>query len=97
MADWQYTLNLKDLWDKYSDNPSPPYPEEGRIIAGRIRNAPFFGEFEDALEEITYLFKDVDSRGDFDSACEELWDWGDIPLPTLPGKMQRKNCWIKTF
>lgn len=97
MSDWQHTLELKDLWDKYRNVKFPPYLEEGKEIAARIRDASFFEEFEQEMEEIALSFEAADDRDSFDHACDELWNWGDILQPTPPGKMQRKNCWIKTF
>lgn len=97
MANWQHTLDLKDLWDKYRNVPNPPYVEEGKEIAARIRGADFFDEFKSDLENIALLFEVAVDQTSFNFACDRLWDWGDHSQPTPPGNMQRKNCWIKTF
>lgn len=97
MANWQYILDLKDLWDKYRNVRDIPYSEEGKLIAARIRTVPFFKEFEDALEEIAWLFEDANDKESFDSACDELWAWGDTVQEGFTRTPSPRNCWIKTF
>ena len=99
MADWKHRLNLKDLWDENRDKDLQEidYPDQGKRIAERIRKADFFPEYKGDLEIIAQEFEAADDEGIFNDACDQLWNWGDQSLPTPPGKMQRKKCWIKTF
>ena len=97
MASWQHTLNLKDIWQGLREQDNPDYSTAARLIAKRIKDAVFYEDFKDDLEEIVSDFEDASNRDEINFAYAGLCDWGDTPLPTLPGDMQKKACWIKTF
>ncbi len=99
MSNWQYTLDLLDIWEEHRDREMADieYPNQGKRIAQRIRAAGFFLRYKDDLEEIALQFEAVTDVTSFNHAANQLWDWGDSPLPTKAGEMQRKRCWIKTF
>jgi len=96
MANWQYRLNLKDLW-KAKEEGNITIQELGKKVAERIENLPCFKKYEDDLKTIIMDFETVESVEEFDYILEELYDWGDMRLPTPQGQMQRKMCWISTF
>lgn len=97
MAKWVNRLELKDLWEKHNKEELTT-EQVAKEIAKRIRRLSCYKEYEDELENIAIDFEfcsnDVE---EFDNILSTLYDWADTPLPTLPGQMQRKMCWVATF
>ena len=95
MSDWKYKLDLKDLIKKYEDG-KLSVPDLAKRVATRIRNMPCYESEKAILEKIASRFEKVRGVNQFDNVINVLYDWGDRELPTLPGRMQRKMCWIAT-
>ncbi len=97
MANWQNRLDLKDLWEGERKGELTTQ-QVAKEVAKRIRAMRVYKKYEDELEEIAtnfeYCEEDLDEFNDY---LEDLYVWGDTPLPTPKGQMQKKLCWIKTF
>lgn len=101
MSKWKYKLEVKDLWEEIKDN-KITIQELSKQMSKRIKLSRFYKKHEDDLEPIVNAFEDLSedknaSVDEFDDILSELYDWGDQELPTSPGKMQNKMCWINTF
>jgi hypothetical protein len=100
MAQWNHTLDIKDIWEIHRDNISDE--ERGKRIAARIR-ARFSKrldvkseQYDSRLGELVEMFDSVTGWEDddetktpleeFDIRMEELYEWGDD-----------YRVWIKTF
>lgn len=96
MANWQRTLNLKDVWD------TKEVLLIAKTISDRLRGLrPLDNEHidyqrQELVEQFADLADDTSSdRGDFDNLMSDLYDWADTPLDReWNGK---KVCWIATF
>jgi hypothetical protein len=98
MANWKYKLDLKDLIKDHEAGKTT-VEELGQKIAERIREQPFFAE-EDDLESIANNFEECcNTDDDFDYCMNELYDWGDITLPTPEKQLPifNKMAWIATI
>jgi hypothetical protein len=96
MSNWKYKLDLQDLIKDYEAD-KLTVEELGQKIAERIREQPFFAE-ED-LESIANNFEECcNTVDDFDYCMNELYDWGDITLPTPEKQLPifNKMAWIAT-
>jgi hypothetical protein len=98
MAQWQRTLDVKDVWE------SEDIHLIAQTAADRLQAlTPLTDEFywlEDKrlelIDELRALAEDenADTR-DFDYVWNDLYDWADTPLDeNWNGK---KVCWVKTF
>lgn len=96
MANWQRTLNLKDVWD------TKEVLLIAKTISDRLRGLPPVGnehidyQREELVEQFADLADDTSSdRDDFDELMSNLYDWADTPLDReWNGK---KVCWVATF
>lgn len=96
MANWQRTLDVKDVWE--SDDISLI----AKTAADKLRQLAPFSEKsveEERLflaDKLELLSKDTDiTPYDFDLIWREVYDWGDTSMDSnWNGK---KVCWIKTF
>lgn len=96
MSNWIHKLNLKDLW-KAQEEGKLTTQELGKKVAKRIREAFFYKKYEKELMVIAHEFENIeDDVEEFDELLNDLYDWADFPLPTPPGEMQRKRCWVAT-
>jgi len=97
MSNWINRLDIKDLWEAKDKN-KITLKELALGIAKRIENMPIYNkEFDMTLVDIVNSFEMIeDDIEEFDECMRQLYDWGDIPLPTPKGQMQRKMCWIAT-
>lgn len=74
----------------------PQFKKMGKHIAKRIRQLSCYEKYMLILKEIADKFELVSDVEDFDDCMCDLYDWGDTPLITTRGKMQKKICWIAT-
>jgi hypothetical protein len=98
MAQWQRTLNIKDVWE------SEDIQLIAQTAADRLQAlTPLTDEFywlEDKrlelVDELRGLANDSTADAeDFDEIWVEVYAWADTPLDTKwNGK---KVCWVKTF
>lgn len=100
MADWQRTLDLRDIW--------------GKVNAGKWTIQELAGEMAKRIHALLPLYvSEVDTEGGqiveafdkigkdpvattegFDEVMERLYDWGDTKLDdNWPPK---KVCWVRT-
>lgn len=102
MAQWQSTLDLKDVWGQY-DTADISIQELSKVISERLlKLKPISTQFvlqgrDDLVEDFDDLSHDEGADvDDFDDIMARLYDWGDIRLSgdILSGK---KVCWIKTY
>lgn len=95
MANWQHTLDLKDLWKQY-DKGEETIKVLGGEVAKLLRGVSLPEQFSDEVEEIAFGFEQVEDVEEFDNTLEQLYDLADTPLPTPAGQMQRKLLWVAT-
>lgn len=96
MANWKYKLKAKDLWESYKGNHITA-SELGKLLAQRIREAAFYQEYKNQLEEIIDNFENVDDIEDFDYVLNELYDWADQEVEPLGQWPRNAMCWVETF
>ena len=91
MANWQYTLDIKDEYKEARAETLQPH-EMAHRIATKIRALPvhsiydIINQFEALSEGATF--------DDTDEIMEQLYDWGNQWVG--PGRADKK-CWISTF
>lgn len=97
MANWQRTLDIKDVWD------SEDIPLIARTAADRLEalkpllGHPYLEEKRlELVEELRDLADGSDANAfDFDYVWAGVYDWADT---SLDGKWNgKKVCWVKTF
>ena len=96
MANWQRTLNLKDIWPT-----NDPQRIASAIAERLLRLEPFSDPSLNRMrDEFAFEFgsmandSNVDTD-DFDDAMERLYDWADTRLDDVwDGK---RVCWVQTF
>lgn len=103
MANWTYTLDLKDEWGKSKRDEIPIY-ELARIISEKLKvmkeKAPekhlrWFSLLEEIIEEFeSFAEAKEEDRDLFDNMMGNLYDWGDLVI--RDGWPQGKMCWIET-
>jgi len=99
MANWKYKLDLKDLIKDHEDG-KLTVEELGQKIAQRIREQSYYEDEEFHLESIANNFEECcNTDDDFDYCINELYEWGDITLPTPKKQLPifNKMCWIATI
>ena len=105
MSDWQFKLELKDIFESNgylsSDDELPKnilhtFLERSKKLLENIKESRW-------KYHATYLLEQIEgmenspfvSVGDFNNILDHLYDWGDISLDSnFAGK---KLCWISTF
>ena len=95
MANWKYKLLLKDIFVLYN-NDEIEIPELSNRIAIRIREAAFFSDHEDDLEDIATLFDEADDADSYDYAMADLCDWGDVEISPSERLIHNRQCWVET-
>src|SRR4030066_1600682 len=100
MADWQYRIDLKEIWKEF-DEEKIDVVTAGKEVAEIIKHSrPYLDDSyncKDELNDIIYLFEnESETEEEFNVAMRELYNWGDQGLPTPKGKMERKMAWIAT-
>lgn len=98
MSDWQYVLDLTDVWD----NKKFSHQVLSAIIAERLvaLKMPEDDEIFDQRYEIAAEFEMLTTDSildieDFNYVMDMLYDWGDESLDSIFGG--KKVCWIKTI
>jgi hypothetical protein len=98
MSNWKYKLDLKDLISDYEAD-KLTVEELGQKVAERIREQPYYEDEQFHLESIARNFEECcNTVDDFDYCINELYDWGDITLPTPKKQLPifNKMAWIAT-
>ena len=101
MANWQRKLNLKDVWNKSTEDGDMTVQELAGVISKRLKALRPLGddgvdvERDEIADEFEGLSEDPDAdTNDFDNVMASLYDWGDMALDNnWPPK---KVCWIAT-
>jgi hypothetical protein len=98
MANWEHNIDLRDIWKEY-DEEKIDVVTAGKKVAQALRKfkltAIMVNNLSDSLDEVIFLFEhESETEEEFNFALNELYDWGDVDLPTPKGKMQRKLAWI---
>jgi len=94
MANWKYTLDIKDIWAKLENDELTPH-EGAKLISAKLNE--LYSEMEgnvesyitDALSDIACDFEYMDEYAtvdDFDWLMDDLYTWAD------PGHL----CWVMT-
>ena len=92
MANWQYKLNLSDIWHK-----DLPIPKLAKETARRIKKLPCY-KTEFYLKRLVKRFEQCPDDVDrFDRIYGNLCDWGDSETAERSGVMANRLCWINTF
>jgi hypothetical protein len=96
VAQWQRTLNIKDVWDTHD------IPLIARTISDRLGLLPPLGDayIDERRDELREEFADMArdpsiNTEEFDAVMRELYDWSDTALDDKWNG--RKVCWVKTF
>ena len=96
MANWKYTLNVKNEWQatKAGDMTLQAFTT---FVVGRIKKLPPFEKdlvLFDIVTELESIAEDSEADVEwFDSVWSQLYDWADQTI----GGWNDKMCWIKTF
>lgn len=98
--EWKYKLNLKDLFDDYSEN-KLTVNQVSKEVSNRIKQLPCYNEYE-SLKIFAERFEDISNDNaedylvirDFDYEMDCLYDWGDIK--EYKDFAWYKRCWIST-
>ena len=96
MANWKYTLNVKNEWQatKAGDMTLQAFTA---FVAGRIKEMPPYdndAELEDIVTELESIAEDSEANVEwFDHVWNNLYNWADQTV----GVWNDKMCWIKTF
>jgi hypothetical protein len=98
MANWENKIDLQQVWTDY-DEEKIDVEEAGKRVGKILREfkltSTVGNHASDLLDEVIFLFEnESDTEAGFNVALTELYDWGDVDLPTPKGKMQRKRAWI---
>ncbi len=96
MANWMYTLEVKDAW-KQTQAGEMTIAQFAAHAAEKIKALPVFGadrEIEEIVEELEIIAADPEPGVEaFDSVWSQLYDWAD----QVVGSWNDKMCWIRTF
>jgi hypothetical protein len=84
MANWKWTLDIKDDWEAVERDEITTY-ELGQRIAAKLKNTPAFCEPQPWIERFKDLPEDV-SEDQFDILLERFYDWADAV-----------RIWVKPF
>ena len=106
MANWQTTLDIKDAFQKAS-NDEISCQELSKIIAEKLKclkltkairdNELVMEERQELIEEFEGLAEQERlTKNGFDNVFASLYDWADAPL-SFDDWPRKKVCWIKTF
>ena len=96
MANWQYKLHLKDLWDSY-DSGTVSITWVAEKTVQRLKSLGLPPDFTHIVNRIIDDLNGAETIEEYDAVFNDIWDLGDTPLPTPPGQMIRKLCWVETF
>lgn len=106
MANWRYTVDIKDLHDAYKRGDLLPIPL-GKAVADRLMQfkstckPPLPPQYCSELDRIIDNFQTIDDDIDeYDSILNLLYDWADQSLPCSPNtpfSARPKLCWVKTL
>jgi hypothetical protein len=107
MANWQYTLNIKEIWQKGIENKVTSV-ELAKVVVEKLKELrpkllSRFGENSFVCSEQDALIVDfeehieegVDDDDCFNDIFSRLYDWADINLTPEVWPPQ-KLCWVKT-
>ena len=97
MANWKYTLNIKDVWGKAQIG-DISYKELAEEIVKRIKALPCY-ETDFRLQDICTEFEYFDDEGEADEIdflMNDLYDWGDAEVDPKGKWPANKKCWIAT-
>ena len=98
MANWKYTLELRDVWTKPEKDPQFTYKNLAEEIAKRIKLLPCYStdsKLRDICTEFEY-FDDEGDADDFDFLMSDLYDLGDEDIEPRSKWPRNAKCWIKT-
>jgi hypothetical protein len=97
MAHWLYTLEIKDEWNKAS-NDEITSVELAQVIVTKLKAFGLVGDIilDDVIEDFEdFISSGEDDDNEFNFIFNKLYDWADLSLDGKWGGM--KNCWVATF
>ena len=99
MTDWQFKLDLKDIWNRYdaSGEEKMSIQELSCEVAKRLRKLELPEEFKARANKLASRFERIKQVESFDKVLAALYDLADTQLPTPLGLMQRRLMWVATF
>jgi hypothetical protein len=97
MANWQYRLDIKDIWQRAARGEILPY-QLAHGIAERMKQLNIQDDdFQQIMDDFATLpAEDYVTFDDTDDIMEALYDWGDTTLPPYSVWPRHKMCWIAT-
>ena len=99
MANWKYTLDIKESWGQAIDGKINA-TELSKVVADKLKMLPIFNkdmELQDIHTEFMILANDPTATLDeFDAVFNDLYDWGDQEIVSYGQWPSNKLCWIKT-
>jgi len=96
MANWKYRIDLKDIWKMYDEEEIHPV-EAAKMISQKLKEHEVYKDHHEELDSIIDEIEGSETEEEINASMQSLYDWADSPLPTVPGKMQRKMAWIATM
>jgi len=104
MANWKYTLNIKNAWDK-RQNDEISLQDLIKVIVDKLNTLKgqiTDQEDRDDLEDIIDLFDDLLNirelegltENDFDNVWNEFYDWADREIAPFGKYPTNKLCWV---
>jgi len=89
MANWKYTLDIKDIWQQAKDD-EITVQELAKETANRLENLKIKEKYYpmDEVDELISFSEDEEAdKYNFDDVMSRLYDWAD----------RDHICWIATF
>lgn len=87
MSKWIYTFDIKDDWRK-AYNKEISAKKFAEVIVEKIKNAVFYSEKDNGLNDIIRDFQDLrehDDFDDFDTVWDDFYNWAD-----------KNRVWVRT-
>lgn len=83
MAQWDYTLNVKDIWNDFEEM---GFENARDAIVEKIRTSRFWDEADFILGEIVECLEFSANLSAFNSYWNDFYDWADAT-----------RVWVETF
>ncbi len=100
MANWKYTLNVKDAWQQTKAG-EMTIAQFATHAAEKIKALPVEDdpELTSIVIDLAMIAADPDPNvEEFNGVWNELYDWADQVVGTRSGTIwPDKMCWIRTF
>ena len=93
MANWKYSINIRDAWRKAQDDEITNKELADEIVKALLKLHCHDEELLGIIDEFNDLDEESDND-DFNPIMEALYDWGDTEIPPYSQWLPNKMCWI---